>query len=191
MVKRTLLFFLLSSAAVLCAGARTGHIIVCDGHRVMMRGDRMSIEEMTEKRNELGKRFFYFERNGKRYVVRDTAVIARVFALYEPSRAAKTAEKEAIKKQRELARHERALEMEIERIEQSLDDDASNQAELELRQIELENAAKKLELEAERLEQVERRYEQERERLEKHAEGRMQRLIAELLRNGSATRLDH
>jgi DNA repair exonuclease SbcCD ATPase subunit len=170
---------------------------------VLTRGEHgmstnLSIEEFLALRKSFPGEFLWARRGGKRFLIRDRAVLAEARALFDPLRTLDP-EREALQaRQRDLAREEAVLDreqQEIERAEEALENDHGDNAratreDLRRRQDDLRPRMRRLESKDWELEAIERSLEEREEALEKKAEEKLWQLIDATVARGLAEHLD-
>lgn len=172
-----------------------------DGY-ALTRGERgmstnLSLEEFLALRKSFLGEFLWARRGGKRFLIRDHAVLGEARALFDPLRTLDP-EREALHaRQRDLAQEEAALDREQEDIDQMADalEDGGGEnadaarADLQRRQNDLRPRMRRHEAKERELDALERSLDEGDDALEKRAEERLWRLIDASLARGLGERL--
>jgi DNA repair exonuclease SbcCD ATPase subunit len=158
----------------------------------------LSLDEFLDLRRRFSGEFLWVRRGGKRFLIRDRAVLGQAQAFFEPLRTLEP-EREALQsRQRELADEEALLEQEQEEMDlkaEELEDDhgenaAAARRDLKRRQDDLRPRMRRLEARERELDTIERSLDERDDALEKAAEERLWHLIDAALARGLGERLE-
>jgi DNA repair exonuclease SbcCD ATPase subunit len=158
----------------------------------------LSLEEFVDLRKMFSGEFLWARRGGRKFLIRDRAVLGQAQALFEPLRTLEP-EREALRaRQRDLADEESPLEREQEEIDrkvEELEDDhgenaAAARRDLQRRQDDLRPRMRRLEARERELDTIERSLDEREDVLEKKAEERLWQLIDAALARGLGERLE-
>ncbi len=202
------LSLLLAISGALPAVERSAHSGVLAGGRgrdayLLTRGEHglstnLSVEEFVELREMFSGEFLWVRRGGRRFLIRDRAMLSQAQALFESLRALEP-EREALQaRQRDLADEESPLEREQEEIDrkaEELENDhgenaAAARRDLQRRQDDLSPRMRRLEAREKELDTIERSLDEREDVLEKRAEERLWQLIDAVLARGLGERLE-
>ncbi|HEY3124622.1 MAG TPA: hypothetical protein VGK70_11250 [Thermoanaerobaculia bacterium] len=202
------LSLLLTISGASAAVERSAHSGVLAGGRardayLLTRGEHglstnLSLEEFVDLRKMFSGEFLWVRRGGRRFLIRDRAVLGQAQALFEPLRTLEP-EREALQaRQRDLADEESPLEREqdeIDRKAEELEDDhgenvAAARKDLQRRQDDLRPRMRRLEAREKELDTIERSLDEREDVLEKRAEERLWQLIDAALARGLGERLE-
>jgi DNA repair exonuclease SbcCD ATPase subunit len=200
------LLLAISGASV--AVERSAHSGVLAGSRardayLLTRGEHglstnLSLEEFVDLRKMFSGEFLWVQRGGRKFLIRDRAVLGQAQALFEPLRTLEP-EREALQaRQRDLADEESPLEREQEEIDrkaEELEDDhgenaAAARRDLQRRQDDLRQRMRRLEARERELDTIEHLFDEREDVLEKRAEERLWQLIDAALARGLGERLE-
>ena len=202
------LSLLLAISGASVAVERSAHSGVLAGSRardayLLTRGEHglstnLSLEEFVDLRKMFSGEFLWVRRGGRKFLIRDRAVLGQAQALFEPLRTLEP-EREALRaRQRDLADEESPLEREQEEIDrqaEELENDhgenaAAARRDLERRQDDLRPLMRRLEARERELDTIERSLDEREDVLEKRAEERLWQLIDAALARGLGERLE-
>ena len=141
----------------------------------------ISATDMNGLFERYGKRFAYFSRSGRRYVIRDAATLNRIEAIYAPQ--ARLGERQGVlgRKQGALGAKQAAMGMEQARI--GMAQARGSSPELEGKQRELSQQQKDLGEEQRKLGQIQKDLGEQQNELGRDAERRLQPILEEAVRN--------
>ncbi len=202
------LSLLLAISGASVAVERSAHSGVLAGSRardayLLTRGEHglstnLSLEEFVVLRKMFLGEFLWVHRGGRKFLIRDRAVLGQAQALFEPLRTLEP-EREALQaRQRDLADEESPLEREQEEIDrqaEELENDhgknaAAARRDLQRRQDDLRPRMRRLEARERELDTIERSLDEREDVLEKRAEERLWQLIDAALARGLGERLE-
>jgi hypothetical protein len=158
----------------------------------------LSLEEFVDLRKMFSGEFLWVRRGGRRFLIRDRAVLGQAQALFEPLRTLEP-EREALRaRQRGLADEESPLEREQEEMDrkaEELENDhgesaAAARRDLQRRKDDLRPRMHGLEARERELETIERSLDEREDALERRAEERLWQLIDAALARGLGERLE-
>lgn len=208
-IRLGLILLLLCVSGAFAGIERSAHGAVLAGGRgrdayVLTRGElgmstNLSIEDFVDLRKKFSGEFLWVLRRGKRFLIRDRAVLGQAQALFEPLRTLEPEQKALQARQRDLANEESSLEREQEEIDrqsEELEDDHGESAtaarrDLQRQQDDLRPRMRRLEAKERELETIERSLDEREDVLEKKAEEQLWRLIDATLARGVGERLDN
>ena len=171
-MKRLMALSLLFLATSALARSGDAYILsVGPGPGVTLLTTGISIEDAVSLRKHYGHDFLWVRRSGRDYLIRDGSFLARAHELFAPLR-------ELEPEQQAVAKEERALDHEIDRLE-----DAADHHDRTVRD-RLREAREKERVVAERERQLDAR----EDALEKVAEDALWRMVDQAIRNGTAKR---
>lgn len=178
-------------------GSRAGdaYVLARGGHGTSA---SVSVDEVVELQKKFSGKFLWVRRGGKKFLIRDQAVLDQAQSFFEPLRALEPERKALHIKQREFEREEAALDRDLEEIyrrAEDLEDDHGERAAAVCRDLKrqeevLRPRMRRLEARQRELDGVERSLDEREEVLEKRAEERLWQLIDATLSRGLAERAD-
>jgi len=190
-MKRSLAVF---AALFLLAAAKDKH--TCDGRDAfVLRMDGVNVANgisgtnMKSLFDRYGKRFAYFARDGRKYIIRDAEMLDRLDALYQPQVTLGTKQAALGTRQAALGTKQASIGMEQARLAMEqihTSSDSVRHRELSRRQNDLGRQQNELGEEQNRLGEQQSDLGRKQDELSRDTEKRLQPLLDEAIRNGTA-----
>jgi len=162
------------------------YILVYGGSQTIRSGPDVSLDVALAKRDQYGGDFLWFKKDGRGYLIRDAATLARIEAPFERARVYKPEKKRIKYEQRPLERRESQLDREIDALSDRDEGPRLTAAEKDhLRDLrrEMESVERQLRV----LEQQEDEIDRKSDELEAEAEREMVPILDEAIRSGVAS----
>jgi len=162
------------------------YILVYNGSQTIRSGPDVSLDVALAKRDQYRGDFLWFKKDGRAYLIRDAATLARIEAPFEQSRAFKPEAKRMKWELRSLERRESQLDREIDRLTDRDEGPRLTAAEED----HLRDLRREMESVHSRMRPLERQEEEidrQRDKLEAEAERQMEPILDEAIRSGVAS----
>jgi bla regulator protein blaR1 len=162
--------------------------VLVRGSNQLTSGPNISLDTALQKRDAYGSDFLWFKKEGREYLIRDAATLARIQALFDRARVEKPEAKRIKHELRPLEDRESQLDREIDRLTDRDDDDKPLTADEERRLDSLRSEMRDLHTKMRTLERQEEEIDRKRDALEAEAEREMLPILDEAIRTGIATK---
>lgn len=162
------------------------YVLVYGGSQTIRSGPNVSLDVALAKRDRYSGDFLWFQKDGRRYLIRDAATLERIEAPFDRARERKPESKQLKSETRTLERRESRLDREIDALTDR-DGRPPLTASEEDHLRDLRSEMRSIEQRLRELERQEDEIDRERDALEAEAERAMGPILDEAIRTGVAS----